>query len=390
MRNILTISTKINRGGAGKIAYNIHSTLSNGNFLYAYDKNGLSLSRNGANLIKGSNLLTPFLNYISFSVFGRDLFGMNTHQLERLVQNSEIIHLHVLHSYGFNYKQLFALIIKYNKLVVVTAHDSWYYSGRCAIRHECYEWQNMCIKCEHLNYYPVSILDNAHNEFVMKTELINKVSNLIFVSPSKWLLNDIKHVYPSKTVLHIPNGIDTSLFKDRKYTIHDTIIHLVFIVNDFKDKDKVDVEFMNNLLTLNNIHLHLIGQNCSFVSKNSTCYGYITKEEIIDVLSMSDIFLFFSKIDNYPTVILEALCAGIHVASTKSKGAEEILSEFEYTEINNTKDFIDRLNSHTFIERIKMEKLKKLQRNKAIKIFSDKLMLSSYSEIYEAILKNEI
>ena len=175
--NILTISDRFNRGGAAVISKKIHEYATKKKefetvFLYGWDDKGFPNSSYPKNITSASYLFGPHINAVSSRIFGKNYFPSKRKKLEKFIGWSDIIHIHNVHTYGFDYEQLFALIIKSKKKVIITAHDDWYYTGRCAIRKDCEIWNEGCNKCPHLDYYHPTIFDNASKEYLKKIALL--------------------------------------------------------------------------------------------------------------------------------------------------------------------------------------------------------------------------
>ena len=45
-----------------------------------------------------------------------------------------------------------------DKPTVLTFHDPWNFTGRCAYPQECEKWKTECVNCPHLRDYPSTLL----------------------------------------------------------------------------------------------------------------------------------------------------------------------------------------------------------------------------------------
>lgn len=72
------------------------------------------------------------------------------HLLTRLTTfNPDIVHLHVVHSNCLNLPMLFQWLTKMKVGVVVTLHDCWWFTGRCAhpLLYRCEKYHTNCYSC---------------------------------------------------------------------------------------------------------------------------------------------------------------------------------------------------------------------------------------------------
>jgi glycosyltransferase involved in cell wall biosynthesis len=61
--------------------------------------------------------------------------------------------------------------------------------------------------------------------------------------------------------------------------------------------------------------------------KNATFVGFKTGQELVDLLSISDVFVFPSLTDTFGLVLLEAMACGLPVASFKAPGAKDVITD---------------------------------------------------------------
>ena len=53
-------------------------------------------------------------------------------------------------------------------------------------------------------------------------------------------------------------------------------------------------------------------------------------DSLMQLLNQSKSLLFFSVIDNYPTILIESLCNGLYIICHDSAGTKEVLNKFQY------------------------------------------------------------
>ncbi|WP_367757272.1 hypothetical protein [Flavobacterium sp. WC2430] len=393
--NILTISTLYNKGGAAYIAKTLHSGLKeegfNSKYLVGYGKRGLKENLIDKDFIFSRYIfpIIPHINLFFHKIIGKDLFSPLKKQLTKQIQSADVVICHTLHSYFINFDFLFKIFREEgkNKKIIMVAHDSWHYTGRCAFIYDCDIWKKGCEKCPNLNYYPSSLFSIAANERKNKINALSCIPNLIFVSPAQWICNDLKVVYPNHTIKVIRNAIETSPFENitRNYQIRNTIQICVSAV-DLSQPGKIDLVLIESLLS-SGVQIHFIGKNNPFKEHgNAIDHGYVSdREKYIDILTKVDCYLFSSSIDIYPTVLVDALCVGNFVFYTKSKGALEIMeaeNSWLGKRIQNSLEIVDALSSGNFIDIIKNEDLREVKRNSALSFYNKTRMVEEYTKLF--------
>lgn len=391
--NVLTISVLQDEGGAAYIAKTLHDGFSSENFLntkflVGYGNKGLS-EKNVFNDIEYSKYTIPFSPHINFLVhnfIGKDILSPKEKQLVDLFKWSDVIICHILHSYYLNFSKFFKILAEnvFHKKVIFVAHDSWYYTGRCAIIYECDNWRNGCVNCPHKGYYPKSLFSITSSQFNLKVNLINQIPNLIFISPTKWIRNNLRTIYPEIPVKIIPNGIDIDPYIINPRIKNETIEFCVSAAN-LSQKGKIDYELIKDLLDCG-YKVHFVGHNNPFEKHpNAITYGYISnKVDYLKILNSAFIYLFTSSIDNYPTVLIDAICAGNYIFYTKSNGADEIMLTDEAWKgscISSANDIIQIIQSRDFELYFSNKELQSVNREKALAFFDKKRMIKEYIDL---------
>jgi len=193
---------------------------------------------------------------------------------------------------------------------------------------------------EHWTGYSTERKDNYEH----KSLLYKYFSKRIF-QQSEWLLPVTKnlgermnYLFGKKEFTAIPNVVDTQLFYNDPNKNQDKIkfIHvssLAYHKNIWGILHSVEKLFKLR----NDFEVHLIGpaskeiidwtatrgllNNCIFFT------GIIPYEKVAENMRKSDSLLMFSRYENLPCVILEALCCGLSVISTDVGGIREVINE---------------------------------------------------------------
>ena len=141
---------------------------------------------------------------------------------------------------------------------------------------------------------------------------------------------------------HLPNGVDTAAFSADRKQDRDLRHALglapekavILLVNrDFKIADKgwpMAQEALRALPAAANVQVLLVGQNADWAAQqlpehlNPVVRDFVAdRPEMIRLYETSDIFLFASRRENFPCVILEAMAAGCCVVATPTDGVTE-------------------------------------------------------------------
>lgn len=356
---ILIISTQDNRGGAAKAAYRFTKEFQNqGNevCLYTRDKR---LKDSFIKESPKSRIFSKFLHLLDFapgyilSGFNKEipftlgLFGENFNKVIKEFE-PDIINIHWTWKGFISFSQ----ICKVSKEIPVvwTMHDySPFYDGFF------YHYkENILIK----SLYKLN--SKFRNTFL-------KDSNITFVSPSKFLLNEFNKssLFEKFKGVVINNGVDTNIFRiedktenKRAFGLNMEKRYILFgAVNLVKDPikgGKILREILHDMeeyLIENKIGLISFGSQNSFKKLKlderleTKFLGFIkTDEEMSKILSLSDVVLVPSLYENYPFAVLEPLSCKIPVTAFNVGGTSEIIKHKKngyLAEIQNKGDFIN-------------------------------------------------
>lgn len=281
----------------------------------------------------------------------------------------DIINLHNIHGYYLNIEILFDYIKSYNKKVVWTFHDCWPYTGHCANYDyaNCSKWKTQCSNCPELREYPKSILrDNSYNNYINKKEIFSGVKDLIIVTPSKWLKNEVKKSFlKDYEVKVINNGIDTSVFKptqsnlEEEYKLKDKKVILgVASVWDRKKglnyflelNDLLKDEYKIVLIGLNKKQLEELPDSIIGISRTNNA------QELAAWYTLAYAYVNPTLGDNYPTTNIEAICCGTPAITFNTGGSPEIALKYgSVTEEKSAMAIKDSLEKFKYINKVDYE-----------------------------------
>jgi len=368
--NILTINSVYDKGGAALIAKSIHDYINKGEnrssiYLYGYNHGKKVVDKNAIRL---SNLLKVKFNSVYFKYTMKDFFDIslkNKNKISNILKNIDIIHLHNIHGYTFNWYTILGLIPK-NIPVVWTLHDNWILTGRCATIRSCKEYTSGCKVCPHKDYYPASIAQNTEIERIFKYKTLKQFDNLHLVIQSKMFKNKLKQNNIDTQVngkMHIiPNGINSNFFSEKKdfsclsnFGIDIKAKKTFLFVSEYLSyakgfdlfltlaKDNPDLQFIAVGKLPRNIRKKDIG-------KNVILLGYMKNDVLHNLFKFSDIYLHLSREDNYPTTILEALASRCKVISVDVGCVPEMLSSGEgvVLDFESIREYVKNEKSYDF------------------------------------------
>lgn len=254
--------------------------------------------------------------------------------------NPDVIHLHNIHGYYINIEILFNFLAETDKSIIWTLHDCWAFTGHCAYYSyiKCDKWKTGCNNCPQKRSYPSSFLfDQSKQNWIKKKALFTSVKNIILVTPSKWLANEVKQSFLRKYPVNvIPNGIDLNVFKptssdfrEKNGLVGKKIILGVASVwdkrkglNDFFELSKIlDDNYKIVLVGLSKNQMNDLPKNILAISRTNNV------KELAEIYSSADVLFNPTYEDNYPTVNLEAQACGIPVITYRTGGSVESVPE---------------------------------------------------------------
>lgn len=246
----------------------------------------------------------------------------------------DIIHLHNLHGNFINVPMLFKFIKKNKITIVWTLHDCWSFTGGCPhyTMAGCDRWKTGCGKCKVL-----SAPDVTHFMWKHKAKWFLNIENVMLVTPSKWLANEVEKSFLRNYPIDIiNNGIDLDVFTPRdsdfreKYGCADKKI-ILGVAFDWGERKGLDVfiELAKRLDETYQIVLVGTSEKIDVFLPNNIISIHRTnnQQELAEIYSVADLFVNPTREDNYPTVNMEALACGTPVLTFSTGGSSEIIDQ---------------------------------------------------------------
>jgi putative colanic acid biosynthesis glycosyltransferase len=391
-QRVLHISVRLSEGGAARVARTIASQVENYGFksvfAYGYGPHGRkSPDHSMVNSIKLSSKLSAGINLLHHQYRGEESSIASSMAIRRVslaISNSDIIHLHIPHSYFVNFGDLVHALAKSRKPVMWTLHDQWIMTGRCAQPGECEIWKEQCHHCPNLNAYPPAKLDHAQTQWHEKRMLIKElqISNkLRLVSCASWLAEEI-HLAGLEKAHVIHNSLDQDLWN---YVNNSTVpaldIKNLFVCFDLRDKAKIDWDVLSAISNIPNQTLTIVGNYNNGRLPNATnLNGIKSRKELANILLSHSRLIFTSKVDYFPLTIMESLAFGLEVLAIDSKAAREFISHPNLKIFASSSDLIQYAEKSILKETLQSDSRKFLNQ------FSPALVGQKYADLYKEML----
>lgn len=285
-------------------------------------------------------------------------------QLKKI--SPDIVHLHNLHSNYINLKLLLKYLINNNIATVITLHDCWFYTGKCAhyTLKQCYKWQTGCNHCPQLKEYNKSwFLDSTLKMWKDKKDLFASISRLAVIGVSDWITNEAKKSYlkNASIIKRIYNWIDLDVFFLHTSNIREKYNipadkKIILSVGSGWDENS---EKFNDIIKLskmidNNTNIVLVGGGIrnNILTPNIIHIDYIADiSELSDIYSMADVYVHLSREDSFGKVVAEAIACGTPAIVYNSTALPELVNTgcgivVRCGDINAVKKAIDEIFSN--------------------------------------------
>ena len=253
----------------------------------------------------------------------------------------DIIHTHNLHINYFNLGALPKLSAKYP--FVMTLHDAWELSGHCAHSFDCQRWVTGCGDCPDLTIYPAIKRDATANNWRRKKRIFSQ-TRLYITTPCNWLMDKVKKsilVEGIADIRVIHNGVDLTIFHPLdKNTAREQLglpldaSILLFAASGIREKKWRDYDAMRSAAKSvadqnpdSNLLFIALGEDAPYEKLDNLEIRFIPftsdTTRVAAYFQASDLYIHASRVDTFPTVILEALTCGTPVIATRVGGIPE-------------------------------------------------------------------
>lgn len=340
---VLQINSVCGFGSTGRIIMELYSALEEQGHdcLVAY---GRKSAPGKVNTIRiGSNLSVSIHALLSRVTDKQGFYS--TRSTKRLIEqikkyDPDIIHLHNLHGYYTNLRELFTYLNDSNKPIFWTLHDCWAFTGHCTYFDfiGCDKWKTGCYDCQQKRAYPASfLLDNSKWNYKQKKSLFTAIKNMTFITPSKWLADLTKQSFLKEyPVTVINNGIDLNIFRPtlgdfrEKNHIEDKCI-LLGVASIWEPRKGLN--YFTELFELLDDTYQIVIVGVTEKQKSQLPPGIIgisrtsNANELAEIYTAADIFVNPTLEETFGLVNVEALACGTQVVTFNSGGSPECIDE---------------------------------------------------------------
>jgi len=255
----------------------------------------------------------------------------------------DVISLHNTHGGYFETSLLKS--ISRQAPVVWTLHDMWSFTGNAAHTFGDESWAEMKNAGHLTKIYPAIGL-NTGSFLLRQKSRIYRQSDLAVVTPSQWLYRLARKspVFSGKEIRHIHNGVDLTIFRPYdKAEVRATLNIpadgrvLMFSGETLKDNLWKGGEHLIEVLKTigargkGPIHAIITGARedqalTGLQDFTIHATGYIDGEQAMArYLAAADVFLYPTRADNLPNVLIEAIACGTPCVSFDIGGCKEIV-----------------------------------------------------------------
>jgi len=268
---------------------------------------------------------------------GVDVFKMPSNQMNDELLNQDILYLHLLNIYPFtkvNGWDIYKFILANNLPFVMYVHGSEVQKYGARIFEFRYRITDF------LKWFKKDILVIPKmTNFVIKT---NQRKNAAFVFPSKWMKENMEHnlkLNLQQNYYIIPNGIETDFFEYQdSIPFNNKIISIRSLSQKVYDIEKtVEVlSFLPEKYSLDiygegiykNYYLKLIKEK-NISHRIRIIPTFVEKVEMKKLFSQHGFYISTTKMDSQGINMMEAMSAGLIVATIENSSKKEFITGFE-------------------------------------------------------------
>ena len=301
------------------------------------------------------SIIIPALQYRTLKPSGVFSISNGIHHpsTSRYVKAADIIYIHWCNGGYINLKEI-RRILRLGKPTYVFLHDMWLLTGGCHNSLDCKGFLADCRSCPFVGSHLAQLLVRRQQHL---KRLLAKFDNLILLSPSSWMEDQITKSRNFKNVRHAVTYSPLSLdvFRPIDKAVARKLLNLptdkkliLFVADGGTSNPYKGWRYLKEALKLLNqeqsIELVVIGNNLTNaeiceIGLKAHSFGRIHDELTLAIFySAADLFVVSSLADNAPQVVVEAQACGCPVAGFMTGGIPDMMVPAEKSNLVNPKD----------------------------------------------------
>lgn len=341
---ILQINSVYGQGSTGKITKDIHIALQNEG-IESYVCYGRGKDTEDRNVIRTTtdraSRIRKLISIVDGMPYRFTVFTNRTMEKEIQRLKPDIVHLQCINGYFVDVYRLLRYLKKNHYTTILTLHAEFMHTGGCGYALECNQWIEGCKKCERLKSgLGVVGLDCVKRNYALMEEAFSQFDNLTVVGVSNWISARARQsrIMHDCRVITIHNGIETkAVFHPRetekvfdKYRLSRDRRIVLSVVPNLKSDLKGGKLMMELANTMDGAEYQFVVVGARGKVKdnpeNMIVISYTeSQSELAEIYSAADVFVLGSKMDNYPTVCIEANSCGTPVVGFDVGGVSETI-----------------------------------------------------------------
>jgi glycosyltransferase involved in cell wall biosynthesis len=234
--------------------------------------------------------------------------------------------------------------------VVITLHDEWLLTGRCAASWDCERWRAGCGACPDLARPPVADRDATAFNWWRKARIYEK-SRLYVIAPSQRILDQACQSMLTPAIADarvIPNGVDLTLFSPGDPALSRNLLPeparnavrqpqglvMVTVTSAGGDNPYKDWPCLRRALEMlpwqsadGPLHLIVVGGKVAQEQVGSVSVhhvGYLRHAELVHCYRAADLFVHATKAETFGLAVVEAMACGLPVVVTDVGATAEV------------------------------------------------------------------
>lgn len=238
------------------------------------------------------------------------------------------LHLHNMHGYYIDMPTLISWARQHRARTVVTLHDQWWCTGRCAYIHSgC---NGDCRQCSFKDAYPATWRGDGGDtasERIRRQDLARAMADTLasFVAPSQGLA-DLASKRLGINVQVIPNGVDTAIFNPDNNDTKTDPLHIVAAAATWTPSKGGQILNAIARSLPKDWRLTVIGRGAPVTaSEHINVIDSVTPSNLASIFRSANVFLSTATAEAFGMTVAEALACGIPAVVNAATVTSELI-----------------------------------------------------------------